>query len=100
MSKIVLPPLPGYGVLAKALGPELAMHMCVTKWKDGIDIEVLQRSVAEMLRARDLEVARVVLEAAGEALQDARVQLKHAKHAAAFDAATIIVRTLEVAHHE
>lgn len=60
MSKIVLPPLPGYGDLANALGASLAMQMCVTKWKDGIDIEVLQRDVAAMLRARDLEVARVV----------------------------------------
>jgi hypothetical protein len=59
-----------------------------------------KRYTADQLRVRDQEIVRCVLQAAAKALQDARVQLKHAKHAAAFDAATVIVRTLEFTHHE
>ena len=64
------------------------------------ELQKLDAFTREQLRARDQEIVLCVLGAAAKALQDARVQLKHAKHAAAFDAATVIVRTLEFTHHE
>ena len=48
---IPLPPLPDYVRLAAALGPIAANQLCVTKWKDGIDIEVPCGDVDQMFRA-------------------------------------------------
>ena len=58
------PPLPDYVRLAAALGPIAANQLCVTKWKDGIDIEVPCGDVDQMFRARDQEIVRCVLQAA------------------------------------
>jgi hypothetical protein len=54
----------------------------------------------ESLRARDLEVARVVLEGAKNALVQASIEAKRGTDRAVLTAAAIIVRALEVRHHE
>jgi len=83
MTTITLPPLPDYERLAAALGPIAANQLCVTKWKDGIDIEVPCGDVDHMFRARDLEVARLVLEGAeqvADACTAARIRNIEVKH--------------------
>lgn len=67
---IPLPPLPDYVRLAAALGPIAANQLCVTKWKDGIDIEVPCGDVAQMFRVRDQEIVRCVLQALANEFED------------------------------
>ncbi len=71
MTSITLPPLPDYVRLAAALGHIAANQLCVTKWKDGIDIEVPCGDVDQMFRVRDQEIVRCVLEAAAKVARDA-----------------------------
>lgn len=51
---------------------------------------------AEQLRARDFEVARVVLKAAENALINASIEDGYAKVRVGITAATVIVRALEI----
>lgn len=88
---IPLPPLPDYVRLAAALGPIAANQLCVTKWKDGIDIEVPCGDVDQMFRARDQEIVRCVLQAAAKYLDSVHATRLH-KFADA-------IRALEF-HHE
>lgn len=52
------------------------------------------------LRARDIEVVRLVLEGAKGALVQASIEAKRGTDRAVLTAAAIIVRALEVRHHE
>ena len=54
----------------------------------------------DQLRARDIEVARLVLEGAKGALVQASIEAKRGTDRAVLTAAAIIVRALEVRHHE
>ena len=54
----------------------------------------------DQLRARDLEVVRLVLEGAKGALVQASIEAKRGTDRAVLTAAAIIVRALEVRHHE
>lgn len=54
----------------------------------------------DQLRARDLEIVRLVLEGAKGALVQASIEAKRGTDRAVLTAAAIIVRALEVRHHE
>ena len=79
---ITLPPLP-HPVMNALLGDD---------WEDLF--------TADQLRARDIEVARLVLEGAKGALVQASIEAKRGTDRAVLTAAAIIVRALEVRHHE
>ena len=55
---------------------------------------------SDQLRARDMEIARLVLEGAKGALVQASIEAKRGTDRAVLTAAAIIVRALEVRHHE
>ena len=55
---------------------------------------------ADQLRARDLEIVRLMLEGAKGALVQASIEAKRGTDRAVLTAAAIIVRALEVRHHE
>ena len=55
---------------------------------------------ADQLRAREIEVARLVLEGAKGALVQASIEAKRGTDRAVLTSAAIIVRALEVRHHE
>ena len=91
-------------VLSAALGPIAANQLCVTKWKDGIDIEVPCGDVDQMFRARDQEIVRCVLEAAAKAFEtevDTWDEMRKRGYSGAIrrKGATAI-RALEFTHHE
>ena len=92
---IPLPPLPDYVRLAAALGPVAANQLCVTKWKDGIDIEVPCGDVDQMFRARDQEIVRCVLQAAAK-VAEGDPMIGFDRNFAIGDA----IRALEFTHHE
>ena len=79
---ITLPPLP-HPVMNAMLGDD---------WADLF--------TADQLRARDLEIVRLMLEGAKGALVQASIEAKHGTDRAVLTAAAIIVRSLEVRHHE
>jgi len=79
---IILPPLP-HPVMNAMLGDD---------WADLF--------TADQLRARDMEIARLVLEGAKGALVQASIEAKRGTDRAVLTAAAIIVRALEVRHHE
>ena len=79
---ITLPPLP-HPVMNAMLGDD---------WEDLF--------TADQLRARDIEVAWLVLGGAKGALVQASIEAKRGTDRAVLTAAAIIVRALEVRHHE
>lgn len=79
---IILPPLP-HPVMNAMLGDD---------WEDLF--------TADQLRARDLEIVRLMLEGAKRALVQASIEAKRGTDRAVLTAAAIIVRALEVRHHE
>lgn len=57
-------------------------------------------TLEQQFRARDIEVALLVLEGAKGALVQASIEAKRGTDRAVLTAAAIIVRALEVRHHE
>lgn len=97
MNKVVLPPLPGYAELSKGLGPVTANLLCVTRWKDGIDIEEPDAALAALLRARDLEVVKCVLETAAGVCRNERLMFGDEEWNVRLELADAI-RALEFTH--
>jgi len=103
---IILPPLPEPAITMKH-GPwkpsqfddyETYCAHCLTRSIFAHSRRCDPRIDPESLRARDLEVARVVLEGAKNALVQASIDAKHGTDRAVLTAAAI--RKMEVRHHE